>query len=229
MGQNAFFVETGVRGAHSLVTDTCANCHMVQTPPPAVLSYNLGGTNHTFYASKDVCANCHSEITADTVQAANIAQRPFLQTSLEGALEAQLNAQLAAGNDVTFVGTDVDGVEQTVTVTAASGSTFVVTNYADSHGRQAADLTVDDGVAPVAYTHAQIRNIDVSDGVNTAQLLSYGSVVQTIAEAGWNFLMATNERSDGVHNPTFSGQIIAGAQNVLDNMDATVVEVVPAP
>ena len=29
------------------------------TPPPDVLSYNQGGTNHTFRASKEICATCH--------------------------------------------------------------------------------------------------------------------------------------------------------------------------
>lgn len=60
MGQNAYFVEMGQRSKHSFIADTCTNCHMELTPPPAAYSYNLAGTNHSFEASLDVCSQCHS-------------------------------------------------------------------------------------------------------------------------------------------------------------------------
>jgi len=53
MGENAYFVDVGIRGSHSLVEDSCVNCHMEKTPPPDLLSYELGGSNHTFYPSPD--------------------------------------------------------------------------------------------------------------------------------------------------------------------------------
>ena len=51
MGQNAFFVTVGQRSKHAggtgtAIPDSCATCHMDKTPPPAELSYQLGGTNH---------------------------------------------------------------------------------------------------------------------------------------------------------------------------------------
>lgn len=60
MGKNAYFVGNGdMRSPHSLIVDTCANCHMEKTPPPPLLSYNLSGTNHTFQASTNICVTCH--------------------------------------------------------------------------------------------------------------------------------------------------------------------------
>jgi hypothetical protein len=72
MGQNAYFVTVGIRGAHSFVSDTCVTCHMKKTPPPDVLSYNQGGSNHTFFASEEVCIECHTggEPNAEGIQAA---------------------------------------------------------------------------------------------------------------------------------------------------------------
>ncbi|MEJ2254730.1 MAG: hypothetical protein P8Y75_10265, partial [Nitrospirota bacterium] len=47
MGENAFFVTVGARSPHSFITDTCTNCHMELTQPPAEFSYEGSGTNHT--------------------------------------------------------------------------------------------------------------------------------------------------------------------------------------
>ncbi len=85
MGYNAYFVGNGImRSPHSLIVDTCANCHMEQTPPPALLSYALGGTNHSFKASLNICTTCHPT---------NEALGPMLQASVKGTLE-QLDTSL---------------------------------------------------------------------------------------------------------------------------------------
>jgi hypothetical protein len=220
MGQNAFFVQVGVRGKHSLITDTCANCHMEQTPPPALLSYALGGTNHTFYASKDICSRCHNSITADEVQSATMTQLSFLQTSLEDKLAEMIVAYAATpGLTVTLTGqTDAAG-NALADVGVAAGDTVVVENFADSHGRQAVDITVNGGTTG----HLQLRNIVVNDGVTDLNIMTYladneNGPGELLAKAGWNFLMATNERSKGIHNNAFSLQIIAGAQSAVDSI-----------
>src|SRR5512143_1063873 len=52
LGYNAYFVgnasptNSQYRSPHSLIVGSCVNCHMEQTPPPALLSYSLSGTNH---------------------------------------------------------------------------------------------------------------------------------------------------------------------------------------
>ena len=68
MGENAYFVPVGQRSFHADVTNSCVSCHMQATPPPDIISYNRSGTNHTFYASKDICSDCHAVMTAADVQ-----------------------------------------------------------------------------------------------------------------------------------------------------------------
>ena len=53
---------------YSGLSSPCVECHMKQTPPPDVLAYNSGGLNHTFYAEKGICADCHQTIDAEDVQ-----------------------------------------------------------------------------------------------------------------------------------------------------------------
>ncbi len=62
LGFNAYFLgdpPDGYRSPHAIISDTCATCHMEETPPPPLLSYNLSGTNHTFRANLGICVNCH--------------------------------------------------------------------------------------------------------------------------------------------------------------------------
>ena len=117
MGQNAYFVDLGpndpvlgfppgLPASHANtaerfppernLVDTCATCHMVQTPPPPVLSYNLGGTNHTFFASPEICSDCHS-FGIDVVQGPIAANLATLQGGIEDAIVA-LMAQLIEGS-----------------------------------------------------------------------------------------------------------------------------------
>jgi hypothetical protein len=223
MGQNAFFVTVGVRGKHSLINDTCTNCHMRQTPPPDLLSYNLGGTNHTFLASRDICSECHASITAEEVQSATRTQMSFLAASLEGKLAEMITAYVGAGDNVTLTDMtdpadeDIDLPDRTLT----GADTVTVANYADSHGRQAVDVTVDDGVNPPVTGHLQLRRILVNTDNNIVTHLGNGNSGpgETLAKAGWNYLMAVNEHSFGIHNPTFSLQILSGAQEVVDRIE----------
>jgi hypothetical protein len=216
MGQNAFFVITGVRGKHSLITDTCSNCHMQQTDPPAVLSYNLGGTNHTFFASKDICSECHASITSEEVQGATQDQMSFLAASLEAKLQEMILGHVADNNTVTLTSwEDLTGTALDNQV-INPGDTVTVTNYADFHGRQAVDVAIDNGVITTGVI--QLRRILVDDGVTTPvpHILAFDANGATLAKSGWNYLMATNERSHGIHNNTFSLAILAAAQQEVD-------------
>lgn len=92
MGENGYFVNVGIRGAHSFVEDTCVTCHMEATAPPDLLSYQQGGTNHTFFASPDICAKCHGEsFTADGVQDGFEAAAAELKELLETALRNHMS------------------------------------------------------------------------------------------------------------------------------------------
>ncbi len=108
MGQNFYLVDVGQRANHSLtanVQDTCVTCHMEKTPPPPDLAYNLGGTNHTFYASPDICQNCHTNLTASNIQGPVEEQLHELETQIESAFYNFFDAQIEAGNTIDVGGT----------------------------------------------------------------------------------------------------------------------------
>ncbi len=84
MGRNAYYV-TGVRGAHSNITNTCTACHMESVPPPPDLGYP-GQTNHTWEANLTICATCHGAFDGSSVQTSVQAELDALQHAVEAAL-----------------------------------------------------------------------------------------------------------------------------------------------
>ncbi len=134
MGQNLFFAEVGTPGYHAKIEDSCVNCHMDQTDPPAALSNNLGGTNHLFNASTDICAKCHTEITAEQVQGAVEAKMELLKEEIQNALMASMKYQIRSGNAI-----DLGGQ-----VTVRDASDLVSVDLAESHGRQGLGVTLSD-------------------------------------------------------------------------------------
>jgi hypothetical protein len=135
MGENAYFVAVGTRGKHSLVENACVNCHMEKSPPPDLLSYNLGGTNHTFFASPDICSQCHGAgVTAAGVQNgfdATLAQLKLLQ---EDTILQLITELTAAGNSI-----DLDG--QALITDAAE---IAEIEFGETGGRQAIGVTFTD-------------------------------------------------------------------------------------
>ena len=205
MGQNVFFVETGAPGKHALILNTCVECHMQKTPPPADLAYQLGGTNHTFVASPTICSECHDSVTAEGVQGQTSGQIDALATSLAQALENQINAFVANGNTVVLNPTS-DNVTLTI------DNTVLVVSYGSSHGAQGATISVDG----TNFT-AQIDAIEV-DGTAFSQT---GAKAQIIVKGGWNYLMAVDDSSLGVHNPSFILNMLAATQDQLNATDFT--------
>ena len=202
MGQNAFFVEVGVRGSHSFVEDTCVNCHMEQTPPPDLLSYNLGGTNHTFFASPTICAKCHDELNAEGLQTAYQASADNLKSLVELALLQLIAAQIEAGNSVDLNGLAV--LDDAADVTGL--------DFGEASGRQAITFTLADGttLGPVQVTAISI--IDGSDD-NLGPLFNFADA--RLIKAGWNWNLANNDGSRGVHNPPFVFGLLDAASDEL--------------
>ena len=205
MGENAYLVETGIRGNHSLIVDTCANCHMVQTPPPDLLSYNNGGTNHTFSASPSVCANCHTEaLTAAGVQAPFTADMTRLKAFIEDAILQLITSLTNDGNTVNISGKAI-----------TDASTIASIDYSESRGRQAITVTFTDEsvVGP-----AGMNRVSVTDpaGIDLGEIYSLGD--DRLPRAGWNYNLVNNDGSKGVHNPTFT-------RTVLDASIDAVIEI----
>ena len=119
MGANAYFFAPNElwpqnRGKHSLIEDTCITCHMEKTLPPDILSYNRGGTNHTFAADPNVCSQCHgSDPNADNVDSIVTGYLNELQVELGAAYKRMMEAHYPVAIGSTC-GT-ADGTTVTVT------------------------------------------------------------------------------------------------------------------
>ncbi|MGE5235752.1 MAG: hypothetical protein ACM3O7_05355 [Acidobacteriota bacterium] len=194
MGQNFYLVNLSGPGYHARVQDTCVTCHMAKTPPPADLSYQLGGTNHTFYASKEICSDCHATITADDVQGPVEAKVETLKQTIDQALADLIKAKLAAGNTI-----DLGGLK-----TLTNAGDFTQVELADSHGSQGITVTLSDTttVGPVA-----MGSVKVVPPTGSPVAL-YTVADQTIPKAAWNLLMIENDASKGVHNPGLVNRVL---------------------
>jgi len=164
MGQNAYLVDLGdiVPGedwpeglpspGHSnqgnlaaqearRLPDTCATCHMVKTPPPDLLAYNQGGTNHTFFASTEICVQCHPTLPGedpivDLVQEEVGDKLIELEGLIEAAILQVITEQVAAGNSIDLNGTTID---------ATNVANIAEIAFEESRGRQAITVTFTDG------------------------------------------------------------------------------------
>ncbi len=194
MGQNFYLVTLSGPGYHARVQDTCVNCHMGKTPPPAALSNQGGGTNHTFYASKEICTDCHATVTAEDVQGPVEAKLQTLNGAIGQALSDTLKAQLALGNTI-----DLGGLK---TLTSAADFTNVA--FAESHGSQGMTVTLSDTttVGPVAMTSVKV----VPPSGSPVAL--YNVADPTIPKAAWNMLMIESDKSEGVHNPGLVNRVL---------------------
>ena len=209
MGQNAYFVKVGERGAHSFIADTCTTCHNVLTAPPEDLSYNLAGTNHTFAADMEVCGQCHGAFDGGTIPVVVEEGLEELQAAIEQALLAEIVAQTSAGNTLTLVGmgegeTDVD---------ITDGSTISALEFVESHGRQAMNITVGDKT----YEHIRVNSdtmLKDAEGNEAGKLLD-SEAGQLIAKAGWNYFLVEGDGSEGAHNPSFTIEVIEAAIGAL--------------
>ncbi|MHC4415600.1 MAG: carboxypeptidase-like regulatory domain-containing protein [Planctomycetota bacterium] len=206
MGENAYLVTVGFRGNHSFLTDTCANCHMVQTPPPDDLSYNQGGTNHTFYASTEICAECHGlGFDPDVIQSGV----QDLLDMLQGLIEEGLLDLIEAQTDLGYV-IDLNGEMQ---ITDAADVMEIV--FGEFRGRHSMTVTFMSGQTFGPY---RMNDIDVIDPNNPDPPLGelYDFAVPNLIKAGWNWLLIHNDGSTGLHNPTYSFNVLAAALEGLD-------------
>ncbi len=202
MGENAYFVNVGVRGRHSLIEDTCVTCHMERTPPPDVLAYNQGGTNHTFFASPDICTSCHEGVTAQGLQTAVDA----VLDDLKGLIETRLLEFMA---DLIVAGSTLNLGNQ---ATLTDVGTIAALDFGETRGRQALTFTFRDGstVGPLRMT-----DIDVVQPTPLPVVELYDLADDQLIKAGWNWNLVHNDGSRGAHNPTFVLAVLDAARDAL--------------
>jgi len=189
MGQNLYLTKVGTPGFHSMVEDSCVNCHMEKTAPPSALSLPGVGTNHTFYADRTICSKCHSNITADSVQNPILAKLDTLKTEIQNAIRNTMVAQIRAGNAI-----DLNGVK-----TIRSAADVSAIDFISSHGRQGVSVTLKDGSK---VSDLSLQSVKVVRPAGAAVEI-YSVVDANLAKAGWNYMMVSADKSKGVHNPAF--------------------------
>ncbi|MBI3924825.1 MAG: carboxypeptidase regulatory-like domain-containing protein [Armatimonadetes bacterium] len=213
MGENAFFVTVGARGPHSLIPDTCSECHMQRTDPPPTLSKNKGGTNHTFFASTSICTSCHASVDGEAVKAAYEADLAALEDLIAAKIQTWLTNYLATLGAITLDNPEWPPETVLPDVVINPGSVIRIDAFTESHGRQAVDLTVNPGAGEQQY-HLSTRNI--KDATNTTAI--FGAYTQGIVlyKAGWNYFQLHSDSSHGIHNPPFVSDVIAATENTLN-------------
>ena len=235
MGENGFFVTPGARGSHSLVADTCTNCHMEQTPPPAELSYNLAGTNHSFEPSITICTNCHQISVVDSLQDTTETQMANLETAIKAALKTDIEA-IAADATVTAVllgyssssgsykgmidnSGDADKTIKSIALQHSYPHGYDITLMDDTvAGSGHDDMVVwQDAVAQggngdSVVDAAEVERGDITtEGIGSGMIAGIATNGQAILKAKWNLDLVASDGSKGVHNPNFVRDILNGA------------------
>jgi hypothetical protein len=199
MGQNAHFVEVGDRGGHSFVDDACVGCHMEATPPPDLLSYNQSGTNHTFFASPQICSECHSpHLQASDVQNGVQNLLDQIESLLEASALELIDGLTDAGNTITFSGlpapiTSADEIQSLELLEARGNLGFVFTLASGTYG-------------PISIGSINV----VGAGGNLGQYAS-----AELLKASWNYHLILDDGSLGVHNPFFAYGALVAARDAL--------------
>jgi hypothetical protein len=231
MGENAFFTEPGGRAAHSLyIADTCTTCHMVETDPPAELSNNLAGTNHTFEASKAICSSCHLNIVAADVQDGVTTGLASMATAIIDAVIADIVA-IAANANVAGVILDYSSSDTTHVIINNSGAAANTIASAVLTSRHSFDFTLEDGTEVTSGlddmalwqdldTDGIVDAGEVTEGDTNGEGLADSEITladtvttittngQNIAKANWNHALLVYDGSLGVHNPSYVNKVI---------------------
>lgn len=205
-GQSAFFVTVGVPGRHSVVTDTCAGCHVN-------LADSSGSTtaspNHTFLVDSKLCASCHGNASMDQVQSTFAAANADLGTAIGNAYLAGLTAMGKAPSSLNTAATKFFVIKTGLVAFAATDVT-AVTGIAATGGSK---VTIT--VGGKAYT-VGLSDVYWNAGSDTAPAIpasgaAGGGLVFSqsglLARAIWNIDLLANDGSQGVHNPSFAQSV----------------------
>lgn len=221
MGENAYFVTVGARSKHSYIKDTCATCHMELSPPPAEWSRNLAGTNHSFEASPTVCTSCHGAFDGGTLEAAVEAAEHELGQKMSDYLMAKLGAQFQL-KDYTpheYQGKSYDVKSANASVDKAN---IAAVEPTEPHGQQGFIIKFK---TPVTFTYSptgeaahtmSLKEAEVQLGdITTDGTTAVIALTNPLVRVGWNYFLIEGDGSKGVHNPSFTLNVLLASQDAL--------------
>jgi hypothetical protein len=212
---------------------------MVKTPPPDDLAYNQGGTNHTFFASTEICSECH--LPPDPRSNAEWVQLPVTQSlgTLQGLVE---DALLALITELTEAGNTVILDDEAI-ISSRNLNTIAEIVFGETRGRQAITFIFMDGtevgpigvnsisvVESVTLCHKDKKTLSLNASAAQSHLRHgdplgacagddagptlgglYDFADPDLIKAGWNWNLVNNDGSKGVHNPGFATNVLAAS------------------
>jgi hypothetical protein len=92
-----------------VIENTCVNCHMEKSLPPAALSNNFGGTNHTFFAKAGICTSCHTSVNGENLAEGFQSMFDTLKGAIEARIVTVLGDQIKAGYTIRLKDTNTAG------------------------------------------------------------------------------------------------------------------------
>ena len=221
MGENAYFVRTGARSAHSFIENTCTKCHMDLTPPPTEFSYQQSGTNHSFAASLSICADCHGKFDGKALMEAIEEMLHDLGSAMSAYLLGKLGDQVTI-KDYTphaYQGKEYDIKSDAVVINKAN---IAAVEPSEPHGQQGFLITFKE---PVEVTYAPANENPHKLSVTTVEvqlgdITSDGKAAiippaDPLVKAGWNYFLLHGDGSEGIHNPSFSLDVIRASAAAL--------------
>lgn len=194
MGKNAFFVDdTGERAsAHAVfVRDSCVTCHMTLNKEP-----------HTFKAADNSCISCHGPAMT----------KEFVQKPTE-----ELLKQVRAAIEKRVLAVK----EKIVAVRAYDPEKGTFTPNVTVDGKQIVgiDITSVGGQIALILKLADKKEIysqlgDIKDAPGDAGKVIFATA-DPIVRAAWNYLLIKYDGTGGVHNPSFTREVLLATLKAL--------------
>jgi hypothetical protein len=198
MGKNVFFVNDtseSTTSPHAAFTgDSCTTCHMSLSEEP-----------HKYEVPRDSCSNCHGAEYKQTS-----VQRPTRQLleSVRVAVQARLLARAA---DVKVVQA-YDAAKSTYSEKLINGSDIKgITAIDSTSGQIAFTLKMANGDEIITRI-ADIRKAKLADGKPGEQVFT---TADPMVRAAYNYLMVKFDGSNGVHNPSFTREVLLASAAAL--------------
>ena len=205
MGQNMYMVPVGAAGSHGKIENSCVICHMHETEAPSQLYTQDVGLNHTFFANPEICGECHTKITLESVQGPVEAKMENLKHEIETYLEYVMQAQIRGGNQI-----DVGGTKINVATDIAA------VEFIESHGQQGVTVKLAGGGEIADVSLASVKVVRPAGTPVTLHTVADPA----LGKAGWNYFMAHSDKSKGVHNPGFVNSALDVSLYAMRNVNA---------
>jgi hypothetical protein len=207
-GRNAFFVGIYNPSKHMAVQDVCVGCHM-KTFAAGMSGSN---TNHSWKVDTTICINCHGSantpVDGEGLQAQFDLAMTDLTTVLNSVSQTTVRGLYYKGSKQ-IVQIPVDAI---ITFVPGRSAGFVMTFTAPIP--DPANLTGTITTLGTAASPAGLGNV-YADAAATTK--AFDVLKGTLAKSNWNYELVAQDGSRGIHNPTFTFNVLSATETALLN------------